>query len=363
VFVVPRLCRRPGISLGGFLQVSDRLVDITTGLLSTVVYTLVTAAQIVALIKVVQPFFPVPAPVLALAATLGIAAYVLYGGYASVTVTDVIQFLVMGVCYFGLVGLSLLAGAGGPGAGAPIPPQTMPLDLVLLLATPFLFIPVSQDLHIRVNSAASPGHARLGVAVAAAAYLVFGIVSVSVGRALAQAGIALGVPDDAVPAFLARTFGSFAIVPTVAIVCVVVSTLDSMLFASASSLAYDFWDKAASRSRQKDTARPRVATMIVLGLALAIALQAPRILALVLSALALYVSVLLPMMIGRLLDRRPSHLGRLALALFLFVLGAETALHAAVALGALPVLPPFRAFAYTLVHLLAVAALKREAAP
>lgn len=349
--IVPMLFKRRSISLGGYLHGSGHLVSASTGLLSTVVYTLITAAQIVALIKVVQPFFNVSAPLLALVATIGIAAYVLYGGYSSVTVTDVIQFIVMGFCYFALVGVTLLVGAHAE-QGQTIATKAMPLDLILLLALPLLFVPVSQDLHIRVNSAISQPDAKMGVALAGGCYLLFGLISVSVGVTMAGAGIALKSPDDAVATFLSMHFGTLAVIPTIAVICVVVSTLDSVLFASASSLAYDFWDKITDHDRQQDSAHPRIATLVVLGVALFVALQAPQILRLILAALVIYVSVLLPMLIGCFLHKRMNALGILAFVALAIVTTLE----------AIGYVAPFRAFLYTGVHLALVFCLRKQAA-
>ena len=356
ILVVPRLFHQRNISLGGSLHVSGRLVNAATGLLSTVVYTLITAAQIVALIKVAQPFFPVHPAVLALVATLGIAAYVIYGGYNSVTVTDVIQFTIVSTCYFAIVALTLLAGTPAtPGTGttaAAIAARPMPLDLLLLLVVPFLFVPVSQDLHIRVNGARSQRDARIGVLLAGAVYLLFGAISVNVGRSVADAGVILATPDDAVATFLGLHFGTYAIIPTFAVLCVVVSSLDSVLFASASSLAYDFWDRLTGRTvaHEKDSAHPRIATVIVLGVALLIALQAPHVLDLILSAIVIYVSVLLPMLVGRMLGRQARALGILAFIALAAVIVLEIAEHEL----------PFRVFIYTLAHLLAVICLNND---
>jgi Na+/proline symporter len=353
IFVVPRVFQQRNISLGGSLRVSGRLVNAATGLLSTVVYTLITAAQIVALIKVAQPFFPVPPAIIALAATLAVAAYVIYGGYNSVTVTDVIQFVVVGSCYFALVAWTLADGtATATAPAAAIAPRAMPADLMLLLVVPFLFVPVSQDLHIRINGARSQRDARIGAVLAGAIYLAFGIISVCVGRSLAASGVALATPDDAVATYLGLNFGTLAIIPTFAVLCVVVSSLDSVLFASASSLAYDFWDRLANRTtpHEKDSTHPRLATAIVLGVALLIALQAPRVLDLIISALVIYVSVLLPMLVGRMLGRQSRALGLLGFAALAGVIVLEIAEHEL----------PFRVFIYTAVHLIAVLCLKKE---
>lgn len=347
--VVRMLFQQRNISLGSYLKGSGKLVNAATGLLSTVVYTLITAAQFVAFIKVVQPYFGLPPAAIALIAGVSVAAYLLYGGYTSVTLTDVIQFCVITACYFAIVGVTLLVGSHEP-QGPPIPAKEMPLDLILLLALPFLFVPVSQDLHLRINSGKSQRDATIGVLLAGVCYLVFGLISVSVGRTMAASGITLASPDDAVPTFLASHFGTLAVIPTIAVITVVISTLDSVLFAAASSLSYDFWDRLSEKETQKDSTRPKAATVIVLAVAILIALQAPQVLRLILSALVIYVSVLLPMLVGRFLQKQSGPLGILAIAAVAIVTTLEAIGYAA----------PFRAFLYTAIHLIVVLCLRRD---
>lgn len=347
--IVPMLFQRRNISLGGYLKDAGKLVGMTVGLLSTIVYTLITAAQIIALIRVAKPYFDVPTPVIAVVATLAVASYLLYGGYTSVTLTDVIQLFITGLCYFALVGVTLLI-AHRPEQMPPVATSTMPLDMILLLALPILFVPVSQDLHIRVNSSINQRHATTGVALAGICYFTFGLISVSVGRTMANWGVQLKSPDDAVPTFLTSHFGALAVIPTVAIICIVVSTLDSVLFAAASSLAYDFWDRLANKEHQKDSTHPRIATLAVLGVALFISLQTPRILHLILTALVIYVSVLLPVVIGRFLRKQSNALGIVSFIALIAVTTLESIGYAA----------PFRAFLYTAIHLTVVFCLRRE---
>ena len=63
----------------------------------------------------------------------------------------------------------------------------MSTDLLLLLALPLLFVPVSQDVHIRINSAKSPRDALTGVLLAGLCYFVF------VGRYLQKDSGTLGI--------------------------------------------------------------------------------------------------------------------------------------------------------------------------
>jgi solute:Na+ symporter, SSS family len=349
--LVPKIKEKSGISLGGYLRGSSKLAGGAVGLLSAVVYTLVSAAQIIALIKLAQPFFPgVPAAAIAGIGTCAVAAYIYFGGYSAVTVTDVIQFVVMATLYFALVGVTLVI-SESQGSGPVIAPKAMDVDLILLLGLSLFFVPISQDVHIRINSAKSEKDARLGVLLAGVCYLIFGLVSIGVGMSLAQAGVALANPDDAVPTFLSQHFGSYAIIPTIAVVCVVVSTLDSVLFASASSLAYDFWDSLAGGKKDRDSDHPRIGTLIVLGVALFIAIQAPQILRLILSALVIYISVLVPMLAGRYLNKDSRSQGILAFVVLGAILALEVSGFSA----------SYRAFLYTAVHLVLVGLIKKQA--
>jgi Na+/proline symporter len=220
--VVPLLFRKRAFSLGSFLQGSGRMTTLVSGLLSTVFYTLVTAAQIVALVKILQPYFPFSPIILAAIATLGIAAYIVYGGYSAVTVTDVIQFVFMGICYFAVSGFFLLMEIPST-AAPPIPAKSMPLDFIFLLALPLLFVPISQDVHIRIHSAETKRDAAVGVLLAGLIYSLFGFISVSVGMSLASSGVVLASPDAAVPTFISAHFGSMAVIATIAILAAVMS--------------------------------------------------------------------------------------------------------------------------------------------
>ena len=201
-----------------------------------------------------------------------------------------------------------------------------------------------------MNSAKSLKDARTGVLLAGVCYFVFGLVSVSVGMFLARSGVVLENPDDAVATFLTSQFGAFALLPTIAVLCVVISTLDSVLFASASSLSYDFWDRMSSSKPAHDTARPRIAALIVLAVALFIATQTPQVLRLILSALIIYIAVLLPMLAARYLGK--STKGAAILGLIALVLCTAVEIYG---VGA-----AYRVFVAAGVHLLAVICLKRE---
>lgn len=347
--VVPLLFRKRVFSLGTFLKGSGRLTTIVSGLLSTVVYTLITAAQIVALLRILQPYFAIPPTILATITTLGIAAYIFYGGYSAVTVTDVIQFIMMSICYFAVTGFFLLTDSSSP-AAQPVTTKPMSLDLIFLLALPLLFVPVSQDVHIRIHSAETKRGASVGILLAGLVYLLFGFISVSLGMTLARNGITLASPDSAVPTFISAHFGSMAVIPSIAILAAVMSTLDSVLFAAVTSLSYDVFDNISStdRRREKDSRIPKLAIACILLVALFTALRTPSILNLILSALVIYAAVLLPMLAGVALRLSKAIIGKVGLAILVVVVALEMA----------RVQLAYRAFIYCGVHMAVILVLR-----
>lgn len=343
IVLAPLSRQKAAFSLGTFLQQRGRLVIFTVGLLSAIVYTLITAAQISALTATLQPFVPVAKPALAIVSTFGVIAYVFIGGYQSVTFTDIVQFLCMLLMYFVPVGLFAVF-FGTHVDPPPLPTTPMPTDMILLLAIAFLFVPVSQDLHIRLHSADSLFDARYGTLFSGIAYLVFGCISVGVGVVLAQRGVPLSSPDDAVPVFLQHTFASFSFIPTIAILAVILSTLDAMIFSASTAIGYEVWDVFRSRRSDRDSHSAQWATVLVGIIALVIALQAPRILALILPALVIYVSVLLPLLLGFAIRLDERYAATIALAVLVIV----------VALEALSFHFPYRVFVYVGAHAMIV---------
>lgn len=348
--LAPLSRQKAAFSLGTFIRQRGRLAIFTVGLLSAVVYTLIAAAQISALTTILQAYVPISRSVLSILSTLGVVAYVFIGGYQSVTFTDIVQFLCMLLMYFAPVGLFAIIFVN-PGAPTPLPASAtipMPADMMLLLAIAFLFIPVSQDLHIRLQSANSLFDAKYGTLLSGIVYLLFGCISVGVGVVLAKRGLSLPSPDDAVPVFLQQTFASFSFIPTIAILAVILSTLDAMIFSASTAIGYEVWDIFRSRLEDRDSHSAQWGTILVGCTALVIALLAPRILALILPALVIYVSVLLPLLLGFALKVNERIIATLALI----------ALVTVVILEAFHINFPYRAFVYVGVHALVVVFVK-----
>jgi Na+/proline symporter len=345
-FVIAPLIRRTeAVSVGTYLATAGPLVAAASGILGFVVYTLIAAAQLLAMARLLEQHVPLPLGLISALGGLAVAAYIIYGGFASVLLTDRVQFGVMTVLFLGIVGAALLFSTSPrPPGSNPLQVEAMPLDMVVLLGLPLLFLPASQDVHVRIHAASSLRNARLGCIGAAAAYLAFGIVAVSIGVVTARAGTVMDSPDMAAPSYLRNTFGAFAFLPMTAVLAAIISTLDSVLFAAATSLAYDASRWLRRGSEQDPGIPPWLATLVVLTAALAIGTAAPRILSIILPALIIYVAVLLPLLLGVILRVNHRWLAAVALGVLAITLLNELAGWRF----------PFRAFAVCFIHALLV---------
>lgn len=297
-FVLIKKIKRKNVETLGQLIGEDRKIKAVSGLLSTVVYTLITAAQIIALTTILQTYYDYSFEVVALFSTISIGFYISFGGYKSVTLTDVIQFILMSIFYLGVVGVKLLVDIQNETIVEETSFLTMPLDIIALLGLTLFFVPTSQDVHVRIQSAKNQFEAKKGMLISALFYLLFGILSISIGIYSKRIGIITDNPDNIVPQFLSETLNEFAIIPMIAIIAIIISTLDSMIFNSVTSLNYDLLG-SFKKDKTNFNKESKISTFIILGSALVIAIYYPSILSLILTALILYVSVLLPLLIGK----------------------------------------------------------------
>lgn len=188
-----------------------------------------------------------------------------------------------------------------PTKGDAVDPKVMPFELIFLLSLPLFFVPISQDLHLRINSARSAAAAQKGILAAAVVYAVFGILAILVGRFMAANGYTPSSPDEVIPLYFQQVLGLWAFLPTIALLAIITSTLDSVSFSSSTAFCYDCLLQLKPQWQRYERILARLTTFGVLTAACLIALFAPRILTLILSALLIYVSVFLPMLLASLL--------------------------------------------------------------
>ena len=295
------------LTLTGTLGSDDRPLRIFLGLVATFIYLLLTAAQFVALGKLVSPFFNISNLVITLVASALVFSYVWLGGFRSVNLTDVVQYLFI-IGFFFLPLLYLLTVGGIPVRMDPtvaLEQESVSVNLAVLLSLSLLFVPLSQDVKIRVLAAKSDRAARIGVLIGGASYFVFVLVSIMAGRALSGSGSELSDPELALATVFANFAAPIQMFATLAVLAAIISTMDSWSFGAVVTIAHDV---LPSRNANPAKGALRIANIVVFCSAILIALFFNQVLGLILTGLLIYVSVLGPIAVGRWLGVRDRQL-------------------------------------------------------
>ncbi len=300
VMLVGRVRAGRGITLTDALAGSSPALRTILALTGLVMYQLLTASQIVALGKLLGPSFQgVPVFVVISIPALLVFAYVYLHGFQAVTRTDVLQLLMM-LTLFAAPCLWVFSTRSTPATSAiAAQPAAAPFNLLIYLALPLLFVPVSFDVNIRVKAAASPFHARAGLIVGGLLYVFLLTVSIGIGVFLRRAGQTVASPEHALPYFFEHYLGAFSLIGTIAVLAAIVSSLDSMAFSAIVSASNDFLGPARTRGLLSDRNALTISSIAILGVAMLIGLVFQQILSLVLAALLLYVSIFIPVAVGR----------------------------------------------------------------
>ena len=291
-----------GITIANLLSSDHKPLALYIGIITSVVFLLITAAQFVAFSKLLSPYFPGVHPILVmLVPSVVITLYVLRGGFLAVTRTDVLQmvfvatFLLLPIAYFLTFKRQVAVNSANTF-------QQMPSQLAILLCIPILFIPVSQDINIRAKSAKDDKAARIGFIGGAVFYSSVVIACSYMGISLARHGVQLEDPEAAFPTFFKHFFpacGTFAILAGMAAIW---STLDTYLVNTITSVAEDVFKRSKYGQQLQERRLIVLSALIVFTLAMLIGVYFFQVLALVLTALLIYISVLVPIAIARQLN-------------------------------------------------------------
>lgn len=286
---------RPNIGQGtaSFLAGGDTIRTMVYASCSLFVYALLGAAQIVALQRIFAPYVSGHQSIFfALAFFLTIVGYIHLGGIGAVTRTDVVQFFVV-ITFFvtpTIYGILILFSSGQESE----PLTQLPLDLrtILLLSLSFLFVPLSQDVWLRIRSAKNDRAAKCGVVGGVFIYAVIVSLAVSLGVFSSQFGIKVDDAESILPYFFTSQLGFAGIVTALVILAAVMSTLDSFTFNLISTISEDIGPRLITYVDPK-TMR-LYASVIVFVACTIIAFLADSVLSLVLTALMIYVTVIGP---------------------------------------------------------------------
>ena len=208
----------------------------------------VPVAYLLMLSALLQQFLGLPA---LLATLLGISFSVIYvavSGFRAVVRTDALQMALMFIG-FSLLLLAALKNCGGlSGLWGALPASHLSWDGGLGWQAVFVWYliafqtVVEPAFYQRVFAARSPQTARSGVLVSVLLWGAFDFLSITSALAARVLHPDLADPLTAYPTLAASVLSPWAAaVFTVALFAIVMSTLDSYLFLSASTFGHDFW--------------------------------------------------------------------------------------------------------------------------
>ena len=308
IFFIKRYRQDKGVTISDLLSGSNKKLSILIGFITTFVFTLILASQFVALSKILVPYFPnINHKILTVLPSALIFSYVFVGGFGSVTKTDILQlcfigaFLILPILYFVSSETNISTSTS---------PEfiKMPLNLMILLGISLIYLPVSQDINIRVKSAKNSKQAIIGLLAGACLYTLIIATSTFIGITLAKGGIELNDTEQAFPIFFKEYFPKFGVIAILAALAAIISSLDSFSLNAITSLSNDILNKFKSNNNRSQASLIKISALIIFIISIGIALWFNEILTLVLTALLIYISTLLPIALARKLSIKDNYI-------------------------------------------------------
>lgn len=311
-YFVRKYRKNQGITISQLLSGSNTQLSLYIGIISSLVFLLVIAAQFVAFSKLLAPYFPgVHTAILMILPSAIILLYVFAGGFAAVTNTDVLQlffiliFLLLPVGWFIIQQPALTSLSPEiPGVLGETPMMkdgfsAMPAEIIIYLGMLAFFVPVSQDINVRAKSAKNEWHARTGIISGGIFYCLTVIACSFIGITMAKHGITMNDPEQTFASFFRYFYPTFGIVAVLAGLAAIWSTLDTYLVNCIAAVAQDILMKNRFLKMLHEKKLIIIAGLLVFSMALFISLFANQVLSLILLALLVYISVLVPVAIGK----------------------------------------------------------------
>ena len=227
-----------------------------------------------------------------------IAWYIYLGGIAAVTKADIVQFFVVLLLFVipGIWGISQLAAATA--LAEPVAQEPLDTRTILLLSLSLPFVPLSQDIWVRVRRAKSATAARVGIVLGVIIYFVVVGVAITLGHMAAQEGLRVDDAESILPYFFTSQLGLAGTVTSIVILVAVLSSLDAFTYNLNTTLTEDIWPKDFGHWGLEG--RRLFSLVLVFSVCSIIAVFANTVLDLVLVGLMAYVSVIGPgFLLGR----------------------------------------------------------------
>lgn len=288
-----------GVTISDLLSGSNEKLSVLIGLITTFVFTLILASQFVALSKIMTPYFPnVNYAILTIVPSAFIFSYVFLGGFGSVTKTDILQLIFI-IAFLFIPMLFFVGTSNNSISNENVEFSKMPLNLMILLGISLIYLPVSQDINIRVKSAKSKKQAITGLLVGALIYTLIIGTSTFIGITLAKNGVELADTEQAFPIFFKEYFPKFGIIAIIAALAAIISTMDSYSLNSVTALSNDILSKTNLSNKYSQNQLIKFSAAIIFVIAAFVAVWFNQILSLILTSLLIYISTLLPIAIAR----------------------------------------------------------------
>lgn len=291
-FLVDRVRSTTGITIAD-ATTTEHSLKFFIGVITYSVHVLISAAQAVALAKVLAPYFGLDAPYVAALLCFLVFAYVIAGGLRSVSVTDIIQLVVILAL---LVIPAMFMGKAEPvvtTAGF----ANMPGNLMIFMAFPLVFIPVTQDLQLRIRAAKTAWIAKMGIASGGVLYVLIVAASIFVGVQLKEAGVVLDDPETALSHFFTSAMGDLGVVSVIAVLAAILSTFDTFVLSAITTIQNDILPQR--RGQDGERRHLIITSAITFVLTISCATIFISALSLILLSLLIYVSVMIPFQFAR----------------------------------------------------------------
>ena len=301
--------RDKGTTISDLLSSRHKGLTILIGIITSITFILIVAANFVALSKLLSPYFTSFDPrLITFVISTMVFAYVSFGGFNSVTRTDILQYLLITGLLIVPVLFFIMTNHGE------LAPDTithqfidMPVDYIILFAIPIIFTPLSQDVNLRIKSAKNPKHGKFGLIMGGLFYCSIAVTAAYVGIYLGNNNFALADSEQAIPLFFKTNFPTYGFVGIIAALAAIVSTLDSYILNSITSISNDIM-KPLRMGHDRATTTIKISSWITYAIAMLIALVFNQVLVLSLTSLLIYISVLAPVALGKALRLDGRHI-------------------------------------------------------
>jgi len=290
-----------GITISDLLSQNNNNLSILIGIITSFVFILIVSAQFVALSKLVSPYFPaINQLIITFILATSIFSYVFWGGFSSVTKTDILQlifiifFLIIPLLLYLLTNTKINITQSYSHQFA-----KMPLNYIILFSIPILFIPLSQDINIRIKSAKNIKEGKLGLIIGGFLYLFIVVTASFIGISLAKQGITLKDTETAYSLFFKNSFSGYGYIGIIAALAAIASSLDSYTLNAITSFSNDILKRFPFLEKTTSKELIKISAFVIYFVSMLIALFFNEILTLVLTALLIYISVLFPIVFAK----------------------------------------------------------------